>query len=268
MPSVSIDLDKFIDRGNEIVEAVTREGRIAASFLPKYSLSRATKNVGALKFIFGTTLFDDVSTVPLAQIRVKFTLDWQQLLEENFEASLFRVKKAADSYCTLEDRLLFVGQHTAPVARELPYTGLLSGAVPGIIGGEVERGSENGGLIDPNQMTIFSGRLPNVFDAISNAYDILSDATSGPWAVGLSSDVYTSANTRPPNAADSDRERIESLIGCKVLRVSILPQNTGFIMGGAATSNGSDSRVLTGPADRAVALEPELQYLDRTSIQG
>jgi hypothetical protein len=272
MPSMSIDLDAFIDRGNQITDSITREGRIAAKFLPKYSLSPSAKNVTVDKFSLVTGLFDDVTTVPLAQISVTFTLDWQQLSDENFETSLYLVRKAAQGYCALEDRLLFRGQAANAAAPQLPYTRVLPAPTPPIPGGEIEGGRENDGLIDTNEMALFPGTLPEVFDDISNAQASLEmRGAAGPWAVAMGTNVFDIANTIPNGAGaglKADRERIEDLLDTRVLRVSILPPNTAFLMSGAVNGSLSNLGAVAGPADRAVAVEPELRYLDRTNTRG
>ena len=269
MTSVNINLDAFLDRGNEIVDTITRDGRMAASFLPKYSLSPGAKNVLTHKLTVGTGAFDDITTIALAQIRVTFTLDWQQLLEENFAASLFRVKKATQSYCAVEDRLLFLGQRTRPAGLQLPYSGAVPARVGNIPGAEIEQGSEHDGLIDPTQMVVLPSNLANLFDAVGKGFAYLqSNGTGGPFAIGMAPNVYDRANRTVQGFVESDRERIESLLGSKVLRVSVLPPDTAFIMGGAADGTSNGSQAITGPVDRAVALDPELHYLDRTVAPG
>jgi len=186
-------------------------------------------------------------------------VDWQQLSGDDLATALYQVRKAAQSYSRVEDRLLFWGQGADP---QLPF-GPGVHIVPDAIGVEIEGGYEHDGLI-PDTANLASRR--NIYEGVSTAYrDLENAAAVGPWALVVADDIFDLADRREQGFIDSPRERIENLLGSKIYRTSILPRRKAVLMGGAAIAqsetNLSRSDAPAGPVDRAVALEPELRYV-------
>jgi hypothetical protein len=101
-------IEEFLARGNQITETVGAAARICAQFLPKYELPLNTKSVILTNINKFTLAVDDVTTVPLTEIRVRFVLDWQQLSTTDLTTPLYIVRKNAQAYCRLEDRLMLL----------------------------------------------------------------------------------------------------------------------------------------------------------------
>src|SRR5262252_8656407 len=77
MTVANVRIEEFLDRGNQITQAVAASARICAQILPKYELPPNTKTVISTTVDPNTLAVDDVTTIPLAEIRVRFPLDWQ-----------------------------------------------------------------------------------------------------------------------------------------------------------------------------------------------
>jgi uncharacterized linocin/CFP29 family protein len=267
-------IDEFVDRGNQITEAVAATARVCAQFLPKYELQPNTKSVTLTSVDRVTLNLDDVTTVPLTEIRVKFSLDWQQLSAADLGMPLYLVRKHAQAYCRLEDRLLLAGQAARPQDPQLPLGGVQVGAavlppiqpVKGVPGGEVERGHENPGLHRTDLRV--AGR--NIYNGIAKHHALLeSQAVFGPWALVMGASLFDQSDRTTSDFVDSPRERIENLLGTRIHRTSILGDWTAILMGGASTPQdiARSSGEPMAPVDRAVALEPQLRFL-RTDNDG
>jgi hypothetical protein len=258
MNGTKLRIDEFLDRGNQVTETVARTARVAAQFLPKYTLPPSAKSV-LIDKINDLGQLDDVQTRPLTEIRVPFTVDWQQL-SGDLATALYLVRKAAQTYSRVEDRLLIWGQGNA--GNQLPF-GPGVQRVSKTVGAEVERGYPSDGLISGNATNVLRA---DIYESISIAYRKLEDkATVGPWALAMADDIFDLAERTRVGFIESPRQQIENLLGSKIYRTSILPLGKAVLMGGAATSQ-SESAVSgpdepAGPVDRAVALEPELRYL-------
>jgi len=258
----TVKIEEFLDRGNQITDAVAASARICAQFIPRYELPPNTKSVISTTIARDTLLVDDVTTIPLAEIRVRFTLDWQQLSTSDLATPLYIVHKQAQAYCRLEDRLLLVGQAQTPASNQLPFGAGIQAIQPA---GEIERGQVNGGLSRAD-IKLADG---DIYASVARYYSLLeSKAVFGPWAIVMGVSLFDRSDRMEPGFVDSPRQRIENLLGTKVYRSNILPNWTAILMGGAASSQ--DVTRLgepMGPVDRAVALEPQLRFV-RTDENG
>src|SRR5262249_6720284 len=162
MNGTKVRIEEFLDRGNQVTETVARTARVAAQFLPKYTLPPSAKSV-LIDTINDFGQIDDVQTRPLTEIRVRFTVDWQQL-SGDLATALYLVRKAAQSYSRVEDRLLIWGQGGA--AGKLPF-GPGVNLVPYVIGAEVERGYLSDGLISARATNALES---DIYEGISIAY--------------------------------------------------------------------------------------------------
>jgi hypothetical protein len=231
-----------------------------------------------------TLAVDDVTTVPLTEIRVRFVLDWQQLSTTDLTTPLYIVRKNAQAYCRLEDRLMLLGQGADPDQFPFPpppgpgVVGVLGvpgvpgipavAGVPGVlgvVGAEVERGRVNSGLLGADKIY---ARSNDIYAGVAaGLFRLENDAVVGPWAIVMGTDLFDQADITQPGFVDSPRRRIESLLGTKAYRTSLLPKWTAILIGQAATAaEFSRSVEPIGPVDRAVALEPQLRFLRTDNI--
>jgi len=259
----NVRIEEFVDRGNQITETVGATARICAQFLPKYELPPNTKSVTSTRINRATSVVDDVTTIPLTEIRMRFSLDWQQVSAGDLTTALFTVRKFAQAYCLLEDRLLLRGQALPPRNhQQLPLgdgQAIVLGQDQGLPpGGEVQRGQANFGLSGADAIP---GDLEYIYDSIANGLSLLEDQT-GPWAIVMGAGLFDQSDRRDPHFDDSPRQRIENLLGTKAYRTTILTPLTAILIGGAASPEDvSRSGEPMGPVDRAVALEPQLRFL-------
>jgi uncharacterized linocin/CFP29 family protein len=297
MTGANVRLDEFLDRGNQITETVASTARICAQFLPKYELPPNTKTVILMALDSDTFQVDDVSTIPLTEIRVSFSLDWQQL-SSDLAIPLYMVQKHAQEYCRLEDRLLLTGQVENPKEGSPQLEFLGKGAdkpeasSSGVISRRVTilRGYVNNGLSSVEPEKLRPVKVPEVsrkrkegysdmedygdmedyelgvplseiYTAIAKYHSDLEDRNvTGPWALVMGTKLFDASTRTEKGFVDSPRQRIETLLDTKVYRTGILPDLNAILMGGAATPNDlARSGVPLGPVDRAVSLEPQLR---------
>src|SRR5262245_16437534 len=111
MSGMDSDVEEFLNQANSTVAAVADKGRVAAAILPKYQLQPTTKYVARHSIDYVDESVDDISTIPLSEISVRFAVDWQQLSAPNVQTALGLARLAGQTYSRLEDRLLFLGQY-------------------------------------------------------------------------------------------------------------------------------------------------------------
>jgi hypothetical protein len=249
-------ITEFMNSANPVVTTIVDKTRVAAEFLPKYELPPTAKQVTLDRVVHDGTV-DDVATIPLAEIWLRFAVDWQQLAESDMRTALGLTRIAAQTYSRLEDRLLFLGQDDNLVLR--------GGPLPP--GARVDRGSSNFGLLGAPAM---NGQRDDIYAEVARAYgELETQSVAGPFALVMGSDLFDEADRTPAGYVESPRRRIENLLGRMVQRSSVLPAYTAVLVGGAIATPSAPAGVPpTGPVDRAVAVDPELRHLGNTDNQG
>jgi len=268
MSDYSVAVEALVAQAKPVVDAALSESRVAAKVIPTMSLPRTARQVTADRVLHNEGTIDQVQTIPLTEIWVRFTVEWQQLETADFAAALSSVSRAAQVYGRLEDRLLFRGEELdagklvlSPKGEKLPN------------GARVQNGYANQALLD-DDLTLPWGTA-DVYEGVAAAYRSLqSRFVGGPYGLVLSSGVNAQSNLRAGNAYPW--QRMEALIKNKKHDSSVLPNNVALLIG-RSKPNGTDASDTAGdgqtsapqgPVDIALAVPPEVRSLGEIDPMG
>ena len=203
-------INEFLSQGQQQVSSVAQVGRVAARLLPKYQLAPTAKQV-VLERNQHAGGVNDVTTIPLAEIWQRFTVDWQQLSDPSLRTALELARSAAQNYSVLEDRLLFLGQsrNAGQLVLNPPDRPLRP------IEQRVDRGFVNDGLMAAPPV---DGDWQHIYESVAAARDGLVDiGIAGPFGIVMGRELADQADVTPAGFQESPRKRIENLLGRSIL---------------------------------------------------
>ncbi len=242
--------------------------RIVGHVVPTTKVGANDKTVAIDRINSLTGNIDDVTTIPLPEISIQFPLDLQQVQQPELTRALSLVRRAASTFARIEDEVLlrglaFIAGRYQPDGRTLPpradiQRGQNLAAYDGLAGG-----ARNIAFVPPLgpqhlvQAPRF-GRLnygPLIVAAVPRAIGYLEAAGHmGPYHLILGERAFVAALT--PNAFSLvlPKDRIEPLLASPIRRSPALDPDQGVLV-----STGGD------PADRVVAVEPTLRFIQTTA---
>jgi uncharacterized linocin/CFP29 family protein len=244
--------------------------RVVEEVIPTTTVGANDKTVTVDRINPLTRTIDDDTTIPLPEISVQFVLDKQQVQQPELTRALALVRRAASDFARLEDAVLLRGLTTAPGGGFQPDQPARV-ALPA--GADIQRGQDRAqydGLagsarniaINPvtgNQHLVQGATGanygPNIVTAVADAIVMLEAAGHmGPYHLILGRDAFIAALTPNAPALVLPKDRIEPLLASPIRRSPALEPNEGVLL-----SAGGD------PADRVVAVEPTVRFIETTS---
>ncbi|ANW00605.1 encapsulin [Bradyrhizobium icense] len=249
------------------VASEVKRVRVVEQVIPTTKVGANDKTVAIDRIDALTRTIDDVTTIPLPEISVQFFLDKQQVQQPELTRALSLARRAASDFARIEDEVLLRGLAVVangyrPDGRALPrradiqrgqdranYDGL-AGSARNVAYGPRRR---------PHQLVNATGGGfgygPLIVSAVAEAIVILEAAGHmGPYHLILGRDAFIAALTPNAPALVLPKDQIEPLLASPIRRSPALDAEEGVLV-----SVGGD------PADRVVAVEPTLRFIETTA---
>lgn len=268
MSDYSAGLEAFVEQAKPAVDTALSESRVAAKVIPTLSLPRTARQVTVDRVLHKEMTINQIDTIPLTEIWVRFTVEWQQLEAADFAAALASASRAAQAYGRFEDRLLFRGEERdagklvlSPKEEKLPSWA------------RVQNGYVNQALLDEDLRLEWP--TEDVYEGVAAAYrELQSRFVGGPYGLVLSSEVNARANMR--QGAEYPWQRMEALIKNEKHESSVLPNNVALLIGRSKrkgtnaidTAGDGQTSAPQGPVDIALAVPPEVRSLGEIDEMG
>jgi len=252
---------------NRTVMSEVNKVSVAGAFLPCYGPLKNTAEVVRRQNIYegrrnegreGETLsveplmVDDVETHRLWTASIYIHLKQQQIAQEQLEDALLVFRRAANLLARAEDAIVFNGlPHADPSRAELDQ--IRVSTLCRVTGGE-----HAPGLVAAGQTELAKPVPPpyggNLVTAVAAAIsDLESYGHLGPFACIMGMQAFVAAQTPNDGSLVLPSDRIEPLLGMKIMRSGALPPGQIVVVSLAGD-----------PIDLVVATSPTVQFLHLT----
>jgi uncharacterized linocin/CFP29 family protein len=243
--------------------------RVVEEVIPTTNVGPSEKTVTIDRINAQTRTIDDETTIPLPEISVQFQLDKQQVQQPELTRALALIRRAASDFARLEDAVLLRGLTISPNGGYQP-DGV---ALP--TNANIQRGQDRAqfdGLAGSARNDAINPQTnlphlvirpsgggtaygPIIVGAVADAIEMLESAGHmGPYHLILGRDAFIASMTPNPPALVLPKNSIEPLLASPIRRTPVLQPDQGVLI-----SVGGD------PADRVVAVEPTVRFIETTS---
>ncbi len=257
---------------NRTVMSEVNKVSVAGAFLPCYGPLKSTAEVVRRQNVYegrfdegreGETIsveplmVDDVETHRLWTASIYVHLKQQQIAQEQLEDALLVFRRAANLLARAEDSIVFNGlPHADPSRAEL--TAIQVSTLCRVTGGEHAPGLVETGKTRSSRSSVGENVLPpygeNLVPAVAAAIsDLESFGHLGPFACIMGMKAFVAAQTPSPGSLVLPSDRIEPLLGMKIMRSGTLPPGQIVLVSLAGD-----------PIDLVVATSPTVQFLHLT----
>jgi uncharacterized linocin/CFP29 family protein len=254
---------------DEAVAAELTRVRVVDEIIPTTTVGASDKTVSVDRINPLTRTIDDDTTIPLPEISVQFVLDKQQVEQPELKRALALARRAASDFARLEDAVLLRGLAALNGGFQ-PDQPERAAALPPLA--DIQRGQDRAGYDgltgsarndaqntngDSHLVTGAAGPNygPNLVNAVAEAIVLLeASGHMGPYHLILGRSAFVAALTPNAPALVLPKDRIEPLLASPIRRSPELEPDKGVLL-----SVGGD------PADRVVAVEPNVRFIETTA---